>query len=49
MKKERMKQAEKYLAFYLLLIKSITLSVREIESGIDRDTVEREAGRNRNN
>lgn len=30
------------MAFYLPLIKSITLSLREIESGIDGDTMERE-------
>lgn len=36
-KKENGKQAEKYLAFYLSLIKFITLSFREIERRIDRD------------
>lgn len=32
--RENGKQAEKYLAFYLLLIKSITLSVREMGVGL---------------
>lgn len=40
--RENGKQAEKYLAFYLPLIKPITLSLKEIESGIDGDTMERE-------
>lgn len=36
--KERMENRQRnILSFYLLLIKLITLSVREIESGIDRD------------
>lgn len=46
-KKERMenRHKKKCLASYLLLIKSITLSVREIERRTDRDTgAKRERG-----
>lgn len=45
--RENGNQAEKYLAFYLPLIKFITLSVSETGRGIDRDIRGKERERER--